>query len=66
MDWQLIGIIAISAGALLAYFALGKSGKPQQPAEDRKIQGLDVLKPAPARVDEEATRRLLEALKVQS
>ena len=66
MDWQLIGIVAISAAALVAYLALGRSEQPQRPA-DRKIQGLDVLKPIPApRSDEEAKRRLLEALKVQS
>ena len=65
MDWQLIGIIAISAGALGAYFALGKSGKPQQLA-DRKIQGLDVLKRAPMPMaDSDTIRRFVEVFKAE-
>lgn len=66
MNWQLIGMIAISAGALLAFFALGRPRRPRVEI-DRKIQGLDVLSHTPLpQAEAETIRRFVEALKAPS
>jgi hypothetical protein len=65
MDWQLIGIIAIGAVALIGFFALGNARKPSQLA-DRKIQGLDVLKASPMPMaDSDTIRRFVEVFKAE-
>lgn len=66
MDWQIIGIVGIGAAALVAFFVLGRPKETPMQSE-RKVQGLDVLKPTPVpQAHTETTRRFIEALKAQS
>jgi hypothetical protein len=66
MDWQIIACLAISAGAAVAYFAMGDAPK-SRPQTERKIQGNYAWKPSPApQVDAEVIDRFVNALKAQS
>ena len=66
MDWQLIGVIGIGAAALVGFFAVGRPKAPEVQTE-RRVQGLDVLRPAPKpQVETEVIRNFIKALRDQS
>lgn len=63
MDWQLIVLITISAGSLLAFFAMGERPESKAPGESRSPR-LDAAQFSPARQpDPEIVRRFTAALK---
>ena len=66
MDWQIIASLAISVGALAAYFALGNTPKAR-PQVERKIHGNYAWTPRPVpKVDDEIIDRFVNALKAQT
>lgn len=66
MDWQIIACLIVSAGASVAYFAMGDA-PTSRPQSERKIQGNYAWKPAPApQVDAELIDRFVIALKARS
>lgn len=63
MDWQLIVLITISVGSLVAFFAMGERPEPKAPGESRS-QRVDAVQFSPARQpDPEIVRRFTAALK---
>ena len=65
MDWQIIASLVVSAGAFVAFFAMGETPQPKHRSH-RTIQGNHAWKPPAPRADAEVIDRFVEALKAQS
>ena len=65
MDWQIIASLIISAGAFVAYFAMGETPQPKHPPK-RRIQGNHAWKPPTRQVEAEVIDRFAKAFKAQS
>ena len=65
MDWQIIASLIVSAGAIVAYFAMAETPQPKQ-RSDRTIQGNYAWKPPTPQVDAEVIDRFVKAIEAQS